>query len=241
MTLLGALLAALTAAELRKTSTPLVFRTAPSTLSLPWWTDEGATIVSCGCYVLGNIVFIAGSVMFFPRVLLSGGDPVRVTAVVLFVFGSFLFLGGAAIDLLVVLRAGTMEQDASAARANDGRSAQNAYIWKTITQHGQQGAQADGATASPTHRSPAPPPPHSDAAGPAVEMSGSPSPARASSGGQGDAGVPITLEVHGGRTSRSAASLAAQDAAASIHEGSMRMEDSVVSSLSPRSPRSERL
>eukprot|EP00325_Prymnesiales_sp_UTEX-LB-985_P014547 CAMPEP_0174756616 /NCGR_PEP_ID=MMETSP1094-20130205/106844_1 /TAXON_ID=156173 /ORGANISM="Chrysochromulina brevifilum, Strain UTEX LB 985" /LENGTH=204 /DNA_ID=CAMNT_0015962525 /DNA_START=724 /DNA_END=1338 /DNA_ORIENTATION=- len=133
MTLLGALLAGVTAHELRKTACPLVFRTTPSALALPWWSDESATIVSCGCYVVGNIVFIVGSVLFFPRILESGGPVVRVLAVVLFVVGSIAFLAGAVIDLLVVRRSDLLTQDRMAERSADRRNTANAFIWRSLT------------------------------------------------------------------------------------------------------------
>jgi hypothetical protein len=58
------------------------------------WSDEEATMLSCSLYVLGNVLFIIGSVFFFPRILEAGGPIIRLTAVWLFVLGSCIFLAG---------------------------------------------------------------------------------------------------------------------------------------------------
>merc|ERR1711998_464407 len=68
---LGALLAAFTAAELRKTSSMLNFPRKWWTLY--WWSDEDAQIFSCACYMAGNAVFAAGSICFFPKITFLGG------------------------------------------------------------------------------------------------------------------------------------------------------------------------
>jgi len=103
LVLLAALLGALTAAEMQQTA---AIRSG--------WSDEEATLLSCGFYVVGNLAFIVGSVLFFPRILEAGGPPVRMSAVLLFVAGSLVFLAGALIDLLVVMRAAAAERRRSA-------------------------------------------------------------------------------------------------------------------------------
>jgi len=131
LVLLAALLGALTAAEMQQTA---AIRSG--------WSDEEATLLSCGFYVVGNLAFIVGSVLFFPRILEAGGPPVRMSAVLLFVagaprslcspatalraatlsnpprniptVGSLVFLAGALIDLLVVMRAAAAERRRSA-------------------------------------------------------------------------------------------------------------------------------
>ena len=62
LTLAGALLAMLTAFEMKRTALPMRFIAPPPALMLPFWTDEGATIASCSFYVFGNLLFITGSV-----------------------------------------------------------------------------------------------------------------------------------------------------------------------------------
>jgi hypothetical protein len=77
LTLLAALLGALTAYEMRKTALPNGFYVG----CLPWplsrRSDEEATMMSCSMYVLGNVLFIVGSVFFFPRILEAGGVVIR--------------------------------------------------------------------------------------------------------------------------------------------------------------------
>lgn len=97
LVLLAAVLGAMTAYEMRKTA-PVGMRGPHS------WSDEEATMLSCAMYVLGNVLFIGGSILFFPRILEAGGPVIRLSAVWLFVLGSAVFLAGAIIDLLVVLR-----------------------------------------------------------------------------------------------------------------------------------------
>ena len=106
LTLLGALLAATTAGEMMKTAEPVVFGPSAPLLALPFWSDEAATIVSCSFYVGGNVVFITGSIFFFPRVLEAGGPVIRYSACILFVLGSMLFVLGAFIDVIVLVRTG---------------------------------------------------------------------------------------------------------------------------------------
>ena len=105
LTLLGASLAAATAWELRKTSQKFVHS---ERWLLGCLGDEEATLVSCALYILGSLIFIVGSVLFFDDVLDAlaptyGVAPVRL-AVVLFVAGSAVFLLGALIDVIVVVR-----------------------------------------------------------------------------------------------------------------------------------------
>ena len=58
----------------KRTAQPMRFVSPhPSRLLLPFWTDEGATVASCSFYVAGNLVFITGSVCFFPQPLV---DPI---------------------------------------------------------------------------------------------------------------------------------------------------------------------
>ena len=105
LTLLGASLAAATAWELRKTSQKFVHS---ERWLLGCLGDEEATLVSCALYILGSLIFIVGSVLFFDDVLDAlaptyGVAPVRLAAV-LFVAGSAVFLLGALIDVIVVVR-----------------------------------------------------------------------------------------------------------------------------------------
>jgi len=103
LVLLAALLGALTAYEMRKTA---------DIGAKGRWSDEEATMLSCSLYVLGNVEFIVGSIFFFPRMLEAGGPAIRLSAVWLFVLGSVVFLLGALIDLLVVMRAVAAERAA---------------------------------------------------------------------------------------------------------------------------------
>ena len=105
LTLLGASLAAATAWELRKTSQKFVHS---ERWLLGCLGDEEATLISCALYILGSLIFIVGSALFFDDVLDAlaptyGVAPVRL-AVVLFVAGSAVFLLGALIDVIVVVR-----------------------------------------------------------------------------------------------------------------------------------------
>ena len=77
-TWLGALLAMATAYELQKTATPVKWLRKPRCWMLARWTDEDATIVSCRFYLFGKLVFIVGSVCFFPTAVEYGGEPVAV-------------------------------------------------------------------------------------------------------------------------------------------------------------------
>jgi len=62
---LGALLAAFTAVELRKTAEPHYFEKKWWWL---WWcSDESAQVISCVLYMLGNANFAAGSICIFPK------------------------------------------------------------------------------------------------------------------------------------------------------------------------------
>ena len=72
LTLAGALLAMLTAFEMKRTALPMRWTTPPPRICLPWWTDEAATVASCSLYVAGNIIFIIGSICFFPKVIEQG-------------------------------------------------------------------------------------------------------------------------------------------------------------------------
>ncbi|KAL1524943.1 hypothetical protein AB1Y20_019819 [Prymnesium parvum] len=105
LTLLGAVLAAVTAHEMMKTAQPLVFSSSTPCIALPFWSDEEATIASCAFYVGGNLTFISGSILFFPRILEAGGSLIRLLACLLFIFGSILFILGALIDLIILVRA----------------------------------------------------------------------------------------------------------------------------------------
>lgn len=125
---LGAFLAASTAYELRKTAESSSYP-RDSCLNLYCWTDEAAQIVSCSLYMVGNVLFLAGSIFFFPplyvasqtldahlfvSVPLAGAVNVTVNvvdddrflraAVGVFVAGSLFFIIGATIDLLALLR-----------------------------------------------------------------------------------------------------------------------------------------
>ena len=104
LTLAGACLAMFTASELRKTAVPMRFVKPPPLLMLPFWTDEGATIISCSLYVVGNVLYIIGSVCFFPKIYHHFGEPIEWTGAVLFVIGSMLFTKGAVIDIIVLAR-----------------------------------------------------------------------------------------------------------------------------------------
>ena len=117
LTLSGALLAMLTAFEMRRTALPIRFAKPPSRLLLPSWSDEGATIASCSLYITGNVMYIIGSVCFFPRVIEIGGWLIELSAVLLFVGGSIVFTLGAIIDLIVVARAPFLARAPSAPQA----------------------------------------------------------------------------------------------------------------------------
>jgi hypothetical protein len=82
----------------------------PCASALPFWSDEAVTIVSCSFYVGGNVVFITGSIFFFPRILEAGGPVIRYSACMLFVLGSVLFIIGALIDVIVLVRTGLQQR-----------------------------------------------------------------------------------------------------------------------------------
>ena len=65
LSFLGAFLAASTAHELKKTSEPWVVKAPEGQWYFMWfWSDEDAQIASCALYMLGDLVFIVGSVRF---------------------------------------------------------------------------------------------------------------------------------------------------------------------------------
>jgi len=105
---LGALLAAFTAVELRKTAEPHYFE---KKWWLLWWcSDESAQVISCMLYMLGNANFAAGSICIFPKMHFLGGLVIEdehlsdQAATVLFVIGSAVLVMGAAIDYVVFVR-----------------------------------------------------------------------------------------------------------------------------------------
>ena len=114
LTLSGALLAMHTANELRRTALPMHFVAPQPAYCLPSWSDEKATLVSCSLYVLGNILFIIGSVFFFPRIIAIGGIAIEICAVLLFIVGSACFLTGAIVDLVVIARSHRLIRPSSA-------------------------------------------------------------------------------------------------------------------------------
>ena len=87
------------------TSSKLIARLLPRTTL-----DEDAHIASCSLYMLGDVIFVIGSIFFFPRTIMSDervveGDALfDQAAVALFIVGSVVFVAGAGIDLLVLLR-----------------------------------------------------------------------------------------------------------------------------------------
>ena len=93
---------------------PVRFNSPPPAWMMPEWTDEAATIASCSLYVLGNVVFIVGSVCFFPRVIEAGGIAIEMLAVILFILGSALFTTGAIVDLIVIARGPRLVKAAAA-------------------------------------------------------------------------------------------------------------------------------
>jgi len=116
---LGAMLAAFTAAELRKTSSHAAY--ARSWWTLWWWSDEDVQIFSCSLYMVGNAIFAAGSICFFPKITFLGGVVIEderlseYAAAVLFIVGSPIFFVGACTDLLALLREGTDKQTEASA------------------------------------------------------------------------------------------------------------------------------
>jgi len=105
---LAALLATFTALELKKTSAHHAF--PRRWWALYWWSDEDAQIFSCSLYMVGNAVFAAGSICFFPKISFLGGVVIEderlseIAAAVLFIVGSPLFLIGSTVDLLTYAR-----------------------------------------------------------------------------------------------------------------------------------------
>lgn len=79
------------------------------------WSDEDYQIISCGLYMIGDVIYAVGSVCFFPKIiikdhmLVEGAPLFERAAVILFVIGSVLFILGALVDLAVVLRARPLE------------------------------------------------------------------------------------------------------------------------------------
>jgi len=77
--------------------------------------DEMYTIISCSLYILGDVIYAIGSILFFPHNILLQ-TPTNLTAVfsyeaiayrssiILFITGSIIFLIGSSIDLYVVAR-----------------------------------------------------------------------------------------------------------------------------------------
>jgi len=77
--------------------------------------DEMYAIISCSLYILGDVIYAIGSILFFPHNILLQ-TPTNLTAVfsyeaiayrssiILFITGSIIFLIGSSIDLYVVAR-----------------------------------------------------------------------------------------------------------------------------------------
>ena len=74
------------------------------------WSDEDYQILSCSLYMIGDVIYAVGTVFFFPKIIIKdhmlvmGGPIYERAAVILFVIGSVLFIVGAAIDLVVLIR-----------------------------------------------------------------------------------------------------------------------------------------
>jgi len=127
---LGAFLAASTAYELKKTAEPVSY--PPGVFTMPSLSDEDAQMISCALYMLGDLFYAVGSIFFFPLMYskqvngmataftgsvinMDTGDVVEIghvaelPAVVLFILGSVIFVAGALIDLLALLRSNKRE------------------------------------------------------------------------------------------------------------------------------------
>lgn len=85
-------------------------RTAPKQLyprkcwKLHWWTDEQATIWSCRATAVGNFAFIVTCTVGFPTIVHTFGMPGRWARYACSKIGALLFLAGALIDLLIIVR-----------------------------------------------------------------------------------------------------------------------------------------
>jgi len=77
--------------------------------------DEMYTIISCSLYILGDIIYAIGSILFFPdqfgiltsynvTALVSYRAIAYQSSIILFIVGSIVFLVGSGIDLYVVTR-----------------------------------------------------------------------------------------------------------------------------------------
>ena len=98
-------------------------------LTLAWLADEDAQMISCALYMLGDLMYGVGSVLFFPQLystpakgndyhemldldtgnVMEIGHVAEIPAVVLFVVGSVVFVVGALLDLMVLLRSNKRE------------------------------------------------------------------------------------------------------------------------------------
>lgn len=114
---LGAFLGMFSAFELRKTAGMQRFE--PRWWFLYWWSDEDSQIFSCSMCMVGNVLFAAGSICFFPKMAFVGGYVIEderlstVAATFCFIIGSAFFVAGAMVDLLVLVRAPYKKRPAS--------------------------------------------------------------------------------------------------------------------------------
>ena len=154
---MGSIFALLTAVELGKTAKTGLWSSwsAPPSLSPPggedgeqahqmpsllrrvcWLTlsDEEATVLSCVLYLVGNTLFVCGTLLFFPDILRRAREfevgwdvPLENGAVFFFASGSVVFTLGAGVDLGVVVRSGRREHARS-----DG---DNSSLWWHCSSH----------------------------------------------------------------------------------------------------------
>tara|TARA_B100000795_G_scaffold254322_1_gene225123 strand:- start:957 stop:1604 length:648 start_codon:yes stop_codon:yes gene_type:complete len=80
-------------------------------------TDEEAAVLSCVLYLVGNALFVMGTLLFFPDILRRAREfevgwdvPLENGAVFFFAAGSVVVTLGAGVDLGVVVRSGRREQ-----------------------------------------------------------------------------------------------------------------------------------
>lgn len=115
VSLTGAILAASTAHEAKKTRATRPPSYYPKEegrfFTLWWWGHEDAQIYSCALYVVGDVIYSVGSILYFPKIFVKNTNLVldkshisEKAAVILFIIGSVVFVIGSTIDLLVLLR-----------------------------------------------------------------------------------------------------------------------------------------
>jgi len=100
--LVGALLGQYIGKELALTCSPFRYNFAlgKHRHHLYWWSDEEIVVASCNVLILGTVLFVVGTVFFFPGYPEWLHEGLEYTATVLFILGSICFLVSAIFDFL---------------------------------------------------------------------------------------------------------------------------------------------